>query len=142
MIKDVTSIEKLLDVGIGNAKNIFFAKQYNYECIGIDISSKLLTICYNKGIIAYKKDVLELNENDYGKFDKIICIAVIHHLETIELQKKAILNMINCLNNNGKILLSVWSKELENILDTTETKYQKNKKDYRNFTSSRRRTRR
>ena len=37
MIKDVTSIEKLLDVGIGNAKNIFFAKQYNYECIGIDI---------------------------------------------------------------------------------------------------------
>jgi len=117
----------LLDVGIGNGKNTIFAQQNNFDCIGTDISTNLIQICKNKGICnVYKKDVLELNPNDFGKFDCIICIAVIHHLENIEDQKNAIKNMINCLNENGKILISVWSYE---ILNDNE----KSKNDYRNF---------
>lgn len=120
--------KKLLDVGVGNGKNIIFANDYNYNCIGIDISTNLLNICINKSLEVYKKDILELNSNDYGVFDKIICIAVIHHLNSIELQKKAILNMINCLNKNGSLLISVWSYE-KNI----NNENMKNKKDYRDF---------
>lgn len=125
---------KLLDVGVGNSKNYIYAKNLGYECIGIDISTKLINICKNKGLKnIYKKDILELKNTDYGKFDKIICIAVIHHLETIDLQKFAILNMINCLNNNGELLISVWSIEKYNILNNQDIIYEKNKNDYRNF---------
>jgi 2-polyprenyl-3-methyl-5-hydroxy-6-metoxy-1,4-benzoquinol methylase len=68
---------------------------------------------------------MELN-TQFGYFDKILCIAVLHHLETIEFQSIAIINMINCLNKSGSLLISVWSYEKYN---TSE----KNKNDYRNF---------
>jgi ubiquinone/menaquinone biosynthesis C-methylase UbiE len=104
----------ILDVGVGNGKNILYVKN-KFKCIGIDISKNLLNICLLKDLEVYYKDVLDLKSTDYGKFDNIICIAVIHHIETIDLQKKAIINMLNCLNNNGKLLLSVWSYEINNI---------------------------
>lgn len=113
------SHQRLLDVGIGNGKNSLFAKSNLYECVGIDISENLITICQNKGLDVYKKDVISLSNTDFGLFDKIICIAVIHHLENIEDQKKAIINMIKCLNNKGKMLISVWSKEYD---DTTKSR--------------------
>ena len=119
--------KKLLDVGIGNGKNTIFAQKHNYNCVGTDISSNLIDICKNKGITnVYKHDILQLEPSYYGSFDCILCIAVIHHLKTIDEQKRAIKNMINCLNKNGKILISVWSYE---IYDNTE----KNHKDYRKF---------
>jgi 2-polyprenyl-3-methyl-5-hydroxy-6-metoxy-1,4-benzoquinol methylase len=127
--------KKLLDVGTGNSKNYIYAKNLGYDCIGTDISNNLINIGINKGLNIYKKDVLELKDTDFGKFNKIICIAVIHHLETIELQKIAIINMINCLYNNGELLLSVWSIEKQNILEYTVDSvfYEKNKNDYRDF---------
>lgn len=111
--------QRLLDVGIGNGKNSIFAKSYLYECIGIDISDNLISICRNKGLEVHKQNVLSLSNTDFGLFDKIICIAVIHHFENIEDQKKAIVNMINCLNTKGSLLISVWSKEYD---DTTKSR--------------------
>lgn len=105
--------QRLLDVGVGNGKNSLFAKTYLYQCIGIDISDNLLTICRNKGLDVHKNDVLSLSEKHFGLFDKIVCIAVIHHFENIEDQKKAICNMIKCLNVSGSLLISVWSKEFD-----------------------------
>lgn len=125
--QDDKSQKRLLDIGIGNGKNTIFAQNHNYSCVGTDISSNLIDICKKKGIIeVYKKDIMNLQICDYGEFDCILCIAVIHHLRTIDEQKIAIKNMINCLHKNGKILISVWSYE---IYDNTEKKY----KDYRNF---------
>ena len=37
------------------------------------------------------------------KYDKIIAIAVLHHLETVQEQFSAIENLIKCLNYNGKL---------------------------------------
>ena len=121
----------LLDVGIGNAKNVVFAQTYNYDCIGIDISKELLKICNKKNIRSYKKDVIQLKKTDYGTFDSILCIAVLHHLENIETQKIAIKNMIECLNPGGKLLISVWSKEKHDIHDISESIIQE--KDCRQF---------
>lgn len=109
----------LLDVGVGNGKNIIELNK-KIKCIGIDISNKLLNICISKNLTVYKKDVLELKDTDYGTFDNIICIAVIHHIENIELQKQAIINMINCLNKNGNLLISVWSYETINIFNNND----------------------
>lgn len=103
---------RLLEVGIGNGKNTLFASQQNYECIGIDISEKLLTICKNKGLSVFKRDIMCLHKDVFGLFDDIICIAVIHHLENIEEQKKGISNMIECLRSGGRLLISVWSYEI------------------------------
>lgn len=117
--------ERLLDAGVGNGKNLIFANKYGYDCIGFDISNNLINICNNKGLNVHKQDILHITPRTYGLFDKIICIAVIHHLESIDIQKKALINLIKCLYTDGKLLLSVWSLEM----------YDKNdKSDYRNFT--------
>lgn len=124
LLKHMNSVpKKLLDVGVGNGKNILFANKHNYECIGIDISNNLLEICRKKDINVFKKDILDLN-NTFGCFDTIICIATIHHLENTTMQKKAIINMLNCLNDDGHLLISVWSYEMFNKTD---------KSDYRKF---------
>lgn len=118
-----SSPKTLLDVGVGNGKNILFAENYKYKCIGIDISNNLLDICRKKAINVFKKDVLDLNKS-FGTFDTIISIATIHHLENTNIQKKAILNMIDCLKPGGHLLISVWSKEIFN---------KTGKSDYREF---------
>mgnify|MGYP003846188797 CR=1 FL=1 len=80
-----------------------------YHCVGFDISNNLLDICKNKGLNVYYQDVLNLKNNN--KYNKIISIAVLHHLQTLEEQIAAIKNLCDCLDNNGKLLVSFWSKE-------------------------------
>lgn len=126
----------LLDVGIGNAKNVIFAQTYNYDCIGIDISKNLLEICKNKNIKSFHKDVLDLRNTDYGTFDSIICIAVIHHLENIDTQKLAIRNMIDCLKPGGKLLISVWSKETYDLQDSRQFDYGANDVEWKSRKNS------
>ena len=102
---------RLLDVGVGNGKNIQFAQQYGYKCVGIDISDNLLKICKNKGLDVHACDMIDLTTHHFGLFDDILCIASLHHLENIEEQKNAIEKMYLCLNNSGRLLVSTWSYE-------------------------------
>lgn len=127
---DINKNKLLLDAGCGNGKNSVYALDYNYNIIGIDISTKLLEISQKKGLTVYNKDLLELNYIDL--FDKCICIAVIHHINSLDLQCEAIINMINSLKKNRELLISVWSHEKINILENEE-EIQKTKKDYRDF---------
>jgi len=103
--------QSLLDAGVGNGKNLIFANDLNYHTLGIDISDKLLQICRKKCIEVHNVDILDLYPHMFGKFDIIISIAVIHHLKSIDSQIQAIVNMLNCLVNNGHLLISVWSHE-------------------------------
>ncbi len=105
----------LLDCGCGNGKNMIYAQSLGYHSDGFDISNNLLDICKNKGLNVYYQDVLNLNITK--KYNKIISIAVLHHLQTFEEQVAAIKILCDCLDNNGKLLVSFWSKEktLEDI---------------------------
>jgi len=105
----------LLDCGCGNGKNMIYAQSLGYHSEGFDISNNLLDICKNKGLNVYYQDVLNLNITK--KYNKIISIAVLHHLQTFEEQVAAIKILCDCLDNNGKLLVSFWSKEktLEDI---------------------------
>jgi 2-polyprenyl-3-methyl-5-hydroxy-6-metoxy-1,4-benzoquinol methylase len=105
----------LLDCGCGNGKNMIYAQSLGYHSEGFDISNNLLDICKNKGLNVYYQDVLNLKANK--KYNKIISIAVLHHLQTFEEQVAAIKILCDCLDNNGKLLVSFWSKEktLEDI---------------------------
>ena len=46
-------------------------------------------------------------------FDYTICIAVIHHLSTVEKRKKAIEELERVTKKGGKILVLVWAFEQE-----------------------------
>lgn len=124
-IEDKNNSKTLLDSGCGNGKNMVFAESYGYLCEGFDISNKLLSICKNKNLNVYYGDVLDINLNK--KYDKIISIAVLHHLESQHEQLLAIKNLYNLLNDGGKLLISFWSKEkfFDNLLN--------NKSDSREF---------
>ena len=108
-LNDIQYCETLLDCGCGNGKNMIYATKLGYICEGFDISQKLLDICYSKNLNVFYSDVLSLNTNK--KYDKIIAIAVLHHLESVNEQIIAINKLLDCLNSNGKLLVSFWSKE-------------------------------
>ena len=113
----------LLDCGCGNCKNMIYAQSLGYHSEGFDISKNLLDICKNKGLDVYYQDVLNMNTmNVNKKYNKIISIAVLHHLQTFDEQIVAIKNLYNCLDSHGKLLVSVWSKE-KSIQDIEDTNY-------------------
>lgn len=118
---------KLLDAGCGNGKNMIYANNQGYITKGFDISNNLLELSRKKNLNVYYNNILDITENFY---DKIICIAVIHHINDIDKQKQAILNLINQLVIGGELLLSVWSYEI--FLDK-ECKNNKQLNDYRKF---------
>ena len=119
--------DTLLDCGCGNGKNMIYANNLGYNCDGYDISKKLLDICISKNLNVYYSDVLNMNLDK--KYDKIISIAVLHHLETFDEQVLAINNLLKCLKDNGILLVSFWSKEKK----FNDTNIDKNQNDYRNF---------
>ena len=119
--------DTLLDCGCGNGKNMIYANNLGYNCDGYDISKKLLDICISKTLNVYYSDVLNMNLDK--KYDKIISIAVLHHLETFDEQVLAINNLLKCLKDNGTLLVSFWSKEKK----FNDTNIDKNQNDYRNF---------
>jgi len=119
--------DTLLDCGCGNGKNMIYANNLGYNCDGYDISKKLLDICISKNLNVYYSDVLNMNLDK--KYDKIISIAVLHHLETFDEQVLAINNLLKCLKDNGTLLVSFWSKEKK----FNNTNIDKNQNDYRNF---------
>jgi len=121
--------DTLLDCGCGNGKNMIYANTIGYNSEGFDISNNLLKICKKKKLNVYYNDVL--NFKSTKKYNKIIAIATLHHLEKIEEQKLAINNLFNSLSNNGSLLISFWSKEK----NFNNENYIKNKIDYRDFES-------
>jgi len=122
----------LLDCGCGNGKNMIYAQSLGYYSEGFDISNNLLDICKNKGLNVYYQDVLNINaDNINKKYNKIISIAVLHHLQTFEEQIVAIKNLYDCLDSNGKLLVSFWSKE-KSLDDIEDTNYINNSNIFNN----------
>jgi len=98
----------LLEVGCGNGKNLIFAQEKKLICKGIDNCETFVRICQDKG--CYNVVLGDICQPIEGIFDNIICIAVIHHLDTYTKRIGAILNMLNVLKINGKMLISIWCK--------------------------------
>lgn len=96
------------DIGCGNGKNMLYRKDISFE--GVDISSEFVKICNKKGLCVKEDSILELSiPNNY--FDNTLCIAVIHHLQTLQERQKAISELFRITKPNGKILLFVWAFE-------------------------------
>ena len=72
----------VLDAGCGNGKNIYHLKHI-CDIKGIDKCENLVNICRERGYNVVKAEInnLPFNEN---RFNFVICIAVLHHLEKEE----------------------------------------------------------
>ncbi|MFH1172974.1 MAG: methyltransferase domain-containing protein [bacterium] len=120
MVKDG---DKILDVGCGNGRlaEAFREKKINY--IGVDNSEKLIESAKKNAIREIASlpavarndrrfevaDILELDKLPENNFDYVFSIAVLHHLPGEDLRIKALEQMKNKINNNGKIIITVWN---------------------------------
>ena len=98
------------DIGCGNGKNMLYRKDLiNYGC---DFSKELVKICLKQNLNVIEGDILNIPYKD-NSFDYTLCIAVIHHLSTIDKRIKSINELIRVTKPGGKILILVWALEQE-----------------------------
>ncbi|XP_062564046.1 alkylated DNA repair protein alkB homolog 8 [Armigeres subalbatus] len=100
----------LLDIGCGNGK--YLGLNTNVIGLGCDRSDGLLKVCTERGFNVVQCDCLALPFKS-GCADACICIAVIHHLASLERRKQAIEEMCRVLRAGGRALIYVWAKNQE-----------------------------
>ena len=100
----------VLEAGCGNGRNLKYAQSLGYtDVAGFDICPEFVSICREKkGLNVFCGNILEPLSK---KYDIIMAVAVIHHLETEGQRQRAIKNLIDGLNPGGKLMFSVWSYE-------------------------------
>lgn len=108
----------VFEAGCGNGRNLVYAKELGYMTVeGMDICPEFVEICTKKNLDVYSGDILEpMNK----KYDVILSIAVIHHLDTEIKRLTAIRNLINGLLPGGVLFLTVWSFEKGNSIAQKE----------------------
>ncbi|MEK6891494.1 MAG: class I SAM-dependent methyltransferase, partial [Nanoarchaeota archaeon] len=124
------SDKKLLDLGCGSGRNFSSLKEAGFkgELSGVDFSREMLKYAEENAkqlglkcnIIKSKADKLNF-EGDY--FDKIICIATLHCIETAEERKNAISEMYRVLKKDGKVLITSWNKTSKRWKNKPKQKY-------------------
>jgi tRNA (uracil-5-)-methyltransferase TRM9 len=106
-----------LDVGCGNGK--YLVVNRDIFIVGSDRSANLVKIAsQHQPHSVVVADNLSLphrcNDSNGRGFDFAISIAVIHHLSTEERRQEAIRSILECLREDGKILIYVWALEQKN----------------------------
>ena len=97
------------DAGCGNGKNIKYLNN-NCNIVGFDNCQKFIDICINKGYNVLYSDILN-TPFDKNTFNYIICIAVIHHLDSEYKHICAINELMNILKKDGQLLFTLWAFE-------------------------------
>src|ERR1700726_2437581 len=103
-----------LDVGCGNGK--YLAVNRDIFIVGSDRSANLVKIAsQHQPHSVVVADNLSLphqcNDSNERGFDFAISIAVIHHLSTEERRQEAIRSILECMREDGKMLIYVWALE-------------------------------
>lgn len=98
----------MCDVGCGNGK--YLNQRKDVYCFGCDYSDQLVRICSERNFYCFVSDCLKIPCKD-EYLDYILCIAVLHHLSTLERRKQAIKEMCRILKVGGRALITVWAKE-------------------------------
>ena len=106
-----------LDLGCGNGRHSKLILEKEIDTTSMDISFNILKtalkneLAYAKNILsgAVNGDVLSLPFKD-SSFDRIIMIAVFHHLDNEVKRKVALKEIGRILKKNGQVLLSCWMR--------------------------------
>lgn len=99
----------LADIGCGNGKNMLYRKDITN--IGMDICENFVKICREERNLSVTHGSILNVPFDSNIADNTICIAVIHHLKTIEERILAISELIRITKPGGHIMIYVWCFE-------------------------------
>lgn len=104
-LDSLNSDSLVYDLGCGNGRNM---NHGSLKFIGIDNCENFIKICSEKNLKVINSNITKIPlENNSA--DAIICIAVFHHLYSMQNRIDALFEMKRLIKKNGKILLSVWS---------------------------------
>ena len=88
----------VVDLGCGNGRNMDYD---NLNFIGVDNCSKFVDICKSKNYNVINSNIISVNlESNIA--DGLICIAVFHHLSTVEHRIDALKEMRRLLKPGCK----------------------------------------
>lgn len=98
-----------LDVGCGNGK--YLPVNPTLHIFGSDRSENLVRLARSErsGEVVVA-DTLSLPYRERS-VDFVICIAVIHHLSTVERRRECIAALLRCVRPGGKVLIYAWALE-------------------------------
>ena len=112
------------DVGCGNGK--YFGVRRDVFTAGSDKSSGLASVagrrCSGGGGSGLRNPVADVLVADgyhlpyrQGSCDAVLCIAVLHHMATVERRRELLTELVRVLVPGGKALVTVWATEQENM---------------------------
>ena len=107
-LDELTNDSIVYDLGCGNGRNMINNNTQNIHFTGIDNCESFVKICKSNKLNVFNGNIMKV-PLESGSADAILCIAVFHHLATVENRIIALYEMKRLLKNTGKILLSVWS---------------------------------
>jgi SAM-dependent methyltransferase len=111
---------KILEIGVGTGRLFINALNQGADIHGLDISESMLEILYEKLESDQHYRISQQNIIDFSfdfKFDLIIApFRVIMHLLNIEEQIKAIDNVYNHLNSNGRFIFDAFIPDLNQLI--------------------------
>lgn len=101
-----TKHPRILDLGCGAGYDSKILSRMGARVVGLDVSEKLINIAKSEAFRCkfYVGDMTERYKR-LGKFDGILCLATIMHVG-IDKMKQTFLNMVECLNKGGLLLVS------------------------------------
>ena len=100
----------LLDAGCGNGRNMLYANELGFQSVGFDECEEFVVICKGRGLHVYQQRI-ELPIE--GIYDRVLCIAVLHHLQDGQARHDALCGLYSALKSGGGLLFTVWSFEIE-----------------------------
>lgn len=110
LIDYTKSGDRVLDLGCGNGRLLKVLKDKKVEYIGVDNSEKLIEAARREfpGENFQVADILHLSFPD-NYFDKIYCIAVLHHIPSNEFRLQVLKEIKRVLRPGGLLILTVWN---------------------------------
>ncbi len=106
----------LVDIGCGNGRHLLPAAQHCQTGIGVDLSSQLLLIVYQKLNKEHVTNVTLVHASaTYLPFkdatiDAVLYIAALHNIEGCDNRIKSLKEVKRVLKSGGTALISVWSR--------------------------------
>jgi SAM-dependent methyltransferase len=115
---------KLLDIGCGSGRDLAHLASLGHDCFGIDATPEFVALSQSIHPELFGR-VLHAALPDFespfgGKFDGILCSAVLMHIPESQLLSAAS-SIRRCLKKNGRLLYSVPSKRSDVVERNRDT---------------------
>lgn len=137
-IQTLKKTDTAADIGCGNGRHLIPCAKQCKNVIGLDISGKLLDIVRNKLLENNLSNTTLLHSNAIeipvknNSLDAVLFIASLHNIEGRENRIKSLKEINRIMKNDGRALISVWSRWQDKYRKTFLRKWftQRNRSDF------------